>query len=154
MKKAITITLSIILSIILITTLVCVIYFNVKIDITKDLDKFFAQSEVTYFSPNIGCAPSVPKYELRSEKAKEIVNKHLKGIKFKHTTGYPIYFGGGVDDIKCGDKYFAISYMVVLNGKQYKLTDELRPIFTAMCDELLEYGTLLPNQNDNLEEIE
>lgn len=154
MKKAITITLSIILSIILITTLVCVIYFNVKVDISKEIDKFFAQSEVTYFSPNIGCAPSAPKYELSSEKAKEIVNKHLKGIKFKHTTGYPIYFGGGVDDIICGDKYFAISYMVVINGKRYKLTEELRPIFNDMCDELLENGTLLPNQNDNLEETE
>lgn len=128
MKKAITITLSIILSIILITTLVCVIYFNVKIDISKDIDKVFAQSEITYFTPNDGCVPDAQKYQLSSEKAKEIVKKHLKDIKFKHTTGFPIYHGG-YDNIQCGDKSFIISYMVVICGKQYKLTDELRPIF-------------------------
>ncbi len=75
--------------------MVCLIYFNVKIDISKDID-IFLQAETI------------------------ILQFHI----------------------------------VLVNGKQNKLTDENRLILKKMCDEFLEYGTLVFNQNDNLEETE
>lgn len=60
----------------------------------------------------------------------------------------------GIDKFLQAETIILQFHIVLVNGKQNKLTEELRPIFNDMCDELLENGTLLPNQNENLEEIE
>lgn len=140
-KKVLIITISIIMLIAIAIALFCVIYFNVNNDISKDIDEIFAQNEITYYYPDSN--PNSGYYSLPSSTAKEIVNKHLKGLKFKHTTSHPIIYGNS-RVIKCGEMYLAESYVFAVKGKKYKLTDEIKLAFKNIDNEITSVATYLP----------
>ena len=140
-KKVLIITVGIILLIAIAIALFCVIYFNVNNDISKDIDEIFAQNEITYYYPNSN--PDSGYYSLPSNTAKKIVNKHLNALKFKHTTRHPIIYGNS-RVIKCGEMYLSESYVFVVKGKIYKLTDEIKSAFKNIDDEITSVATYLP----------
>ncbi len=143
-NKIAIISISGVLVLLLIIGLFCVIYFNINVDITKDIDKVFSQSEVTYYYPT-SCPPSEYIYQLSSEDAKEIVKRNLKDIKFKHTTIYPILYGGS-SSINCGDLSIGKSYYLFVNNKALKLTDEISEAFNKINDEIIAIATRIPNK--------